>query len=182
MERKDFKTSRRVFFLTAISLVLVISGCGGNADDDESGSDGTSEGQSSNLLKYPSDLSGDSSPEEVAAVLIRALDEKDKETLLGLVAAKAGARKIDAIFRKHNRARRTKPEKAAGLAVMGWSATYAFFQKGQTKVDHQVIEGNNATVFANGKRPDGKPAMIKIRLLREDGLWKVRTGIQSLTK
>ncbi len=179
MARKNSKASGRMLFLAAVSLVVVVSGCGGDADDYESGSGGSSEGQSSGLLEYPSSLSGDSSPEQVAAVLIKALEERDKDTLLGLVAAEAAARQIDAIFRKHGRARRTEPVKAAGLTVVGWSATYAFFQNGQTKLKRQVIEGDNATVFASGKRPDGKPATIKIKLLRENGLWKVRTGLES---
>ncbi len=180
MARKNSKASGRMFFLTAVSLVVVVSGCGGDTDDNESGSGGSSEGQSSGLLEYPSNLSGDSSPEQVATVLITALDEKDKGTLLGLVATKAASAKIDAIFRKHGRARRTEPVKAAGLTVVGWGSTYAFFQNGQTKVKRQAIEGDNAIVFASGKRPDGKAATLKIKLIREGGLWKIRAGLESL--
>ncbi len=178
MARKSFKVAGRMFFLAAVSLFVMISGCGG--DDAESGSGGNANGRSPAPLEYPSSLSADSSPEQVATVLIKALDEKDKGTLLGLVATKAASAKIDAIYRKYGRSKKTDPVKTAGLTVVGWSSSYAFFQNGQTTTTRQVIEGDNAVVFANGTRPDGEPATLKIKLLREDGHWKVRAGLKSL--
>ena len=66
------------------------------------------------------------------------------------------------------------------LTVVGWRSSYAFFQNGQTTPTRQVIEGDNAVVFARGTRPDGEPATLEIKLLREDGLWKVRAGLESV--
>jgi hypothetical protein len=113
-------------------------------------------------------------------VLVRALDDGDNKVLVGLVAAKAEAEKIDSIFARHGRSANTPPESAAALAASGWRATYAIFEKGETEVESQEIEGDRATVYADGVLKVGEPRRLKIKMMREDGLWKVRGGLETL--
>ena len=109
-----------VLALTAAWLALGASGC--KKDADKAGAGGDSEGRSSTTLTYPPSLSAESSPSQVAEALIRALDARDKQTLLGLVAAGAEAQQIDAIFRKYGRPANTSLVDAAGMAASGWLA------------------------------------------------------------
>ena len=166
----------------ALVCIFAIAGltCTRRSDNEEAASGKSQEGQPAISLKYPSDLSAESTPKEVAGVFIRALDEDDGATLLGLVAAKAEAEAVNEIYRKHGKDADTSPETAARLAASGWKATYAFFQDGETEVVREAVTGDTADVFASGKAPDGKERTLKIKLLREDGLWKVKAGLQSL--
>jgi len=131
-------------------------------------------------LIYPPELSAASTPGQVAARLIRALDEDDEQTLRGLVAARHEKEQIDALFRKHGRRARTTPELAASLAAAGWRATYAFMEQGATRVEGEEIQGETAIVRASARLlAGGRPRRLIIYLLREDGLWKVRAGIEA---
>jgi predicted transcriptional regulator len=161
-------------------FAIAATGCAKESGNKDAASGKNQEEQPEISLKYPSNLSAESTPKEVAGVLIRALDEDDEATLLGLVAAKAEAESVNEIYRKHGRNADTRPETAARLVALGWRATYVFFQEGKTEVVREVVTGDTADVFAGGKAPDGKERTLKIRLLREDGLWKVRAGLQSL--
>ena len=172
-------THLRATVIVAVWIGAAVSGCGGG-DDDGAGSGGSSGGAPPAALEYPAELSSASSPSDVARVLIRALDAGDNRTMTGLVAAKAEAEAVDAIFRKHGRRANTRPEAAAALAVSGWRATYAVFRKGETEVDREAVEADTATVFARGRLRSGEARRLKITLLREDGCWKVRAGLQTL--
>jgi len=166
--------------MAGILLLAAISGCGNENGDEKSSQAQSPKESASVLLSYPSSLSAKSSPSDVAKVLIEALDADDKETLLGLVAVNKGMADIEAIYRKHGRRSNLKPEGAVVMAVAGWQATYAFFEKNQTQVERETINGDTAEVFAAGKSPVGKSCTLKIILLREEGLWKVRPGLESL--
>jgi len=163
-----------MFLMIAIPLVVAVSGCGRSGTDEEP--------SSGEAPEYPSTLSAQSSPEDVARVLIRALDEGDKATLLGLVAAKAATGDIEAIYRRYGRTSNTRPEAVAGLAAAGWRASYAFLQTGQTQIKREEVQGDAAAVFVTGKSRDGRTATLKISLVREDGLWKVKPGLESVAK
>jgi hypothetical protein len=157
--------------LLAICSLPWMAGCG---------SEGSEEETEAALPSYPPGLSADSSPRQVAEVLIQALDEKDGQTLLGLVAIEHGGSEIDAIYQKYGRESDRTPEQIAGLTVSGWSATYAWFQKGATRVTGEQISGDTATVEAQGINPNtGRPRLLQIDLVQENGLWKVKPGLQS---
>jgi hypothetical protein len=113
-------------------------------------------------------------------VLIKALDEGDERTLVGLVAAKAELKEIDAIYQKHGKRTTMTLEDAAKAAAAGWKLTYAFFQAGKTEVVRQVMGDDSAVVYAKGVALDGKARTLKINLLREDGVWKISGGLHSL--
>jgi len=171
---------RLCFVATLISVGLVASGCGGRKDARTAG------GGSGRSLAYPSGLSSASTPRDVAAVLIQALDADEEKTLMGLVAAKSEAAAVDAIYRQYGRTSDTAPEEAAALAAAGWGATYAFFQPGATEVTEERIKPAGAdgveiaVVTASGRNAStGEPRLLTIRLIREDGLWKVRAGLQA---
>ncbi|UCH34556.1 MAG: hypothetical protein JSV65_18870 [Armatimonadota bacterium] len=125
-------------------------------------------------------------PSEVAQVMIQALDAKDKQTLLGLVATKMETAAIDEIYRKHGRSHDTKPAEAARLSAAGWQATYAFFEKGATYVTEERMEpagaggAETAMVIARGANAStGEPQLLIIELVQEGGLWKVKAGLQT---
>ena len=44
------------------------------------------------------------------------------------------------------------------------------------------VDDSDIDLLAGGKAPDGKARTLKITLLREDGLWKVRPGLDSLPR
>ena len=169
---------RRMSTALALAAALLATGCGGGDDG------GNSADKGAVSFPYPAGLSAESSPSDVAGVLIEALDAKDKGTLLGLAAAKDAAKEVEAIFRKHGRSSEKSGKlgklgkNAAAMVVMGWGATYKFCQAGKTTVKAESIQGNTAVVTAAAAAPDGKPKTIKIKLMREDGVWKVRAGIE----
>jgi hypothetical protein len=160
-----------VVLLWAMCSVLLVTGCG---------SDGGEEEAEAALPRYPPALSAESSPWQVAEVLIKALDEEDGQTLLGLVAIKRGSSEVDAIYAKYGRESKRSPAEVAGLAVSGWRATYAWFQAGTTQVTNESVTGDTAVVDARGVNPNtGRPRLLQVEMVREDGLWKVKPGLQS---
>ncbi len=178
---------RAALLVIAVLLVSMACGCRDSARSDapDGGKDGGGkDGGKGSVPSYPASLSETSVPSDVAAVLIKALDEGDTNTLLGLVAVKAEAAAIDAIFRKYGRKHSAAPGQAAKLAAAGWGATYSFLKKGATEVVGEQVDGAQAVVRAKGQQrqgsPDGPPRGLEIRLIREDGLWKVRAGLKSV--
>ena len=167
-----------VLLVLAAALVAMAWGCGKGQEGE--GAPPAETSTAGPAAAYPSALSAASSPTEVAQVLIKALDEEDKGTLLGLVAVKAVAKDIEAIYQKHGKTSKGAPKAAPGLAAAGWGATYAFYQTGQTTVTREEVTGESASVFAGGKAPDGSPKTLKIKMVREDGVWKVRGGLETV--
>ena len=158
--------------LALVWLAVLASGCGRDGEGESAAP--------ASVAAYPSSLSADSSPEEVVGVLIQALDEDDDATLIGLVAVKAEMKAVEAIYRRGGRSTKLTPGGVAAFTAGGWGMSYAFFQAGETQVDSATVEGDTAVVLATGKRPDGKPSTLKVKLVREDGLWKVKAGLESL--
>ncbi|NIM06474.1 MAG: hypothetical protein GTO55_08685 [Armatimonadetes bacterium] len=151
-----------------VVMSLIACGCGRSGESEKQGSE----------LAYPSSLSAASTPSEVAEVLIKGLDEGDTALLMRLVAIKAEREAIDAIYRQYGRHSEFDAEKTARLAAAGWGATYAFFEAGATVITEEEVTGDTATVYAQGMNAtSGQPQTLIIRLLREEGLWKVRAGI-----
>jgi hypothetical protein len=158
------------FVLLWFALTLFASGCARQQ--------GTN--RVSSPVRYPSKLSSASDPREVAQVLIKALDEDDKAALAGLVAAEAERAAIEEIYARYGRTHRITPWEAANLAASGWRATYVFFEPGATQVTEGQVEGDTATVRAQGRNAStGRPRVLVIHLAREGGLWKVLGGLES---
>ena len=157
--------------LCAFCSVPWVAGCGGG---------GSEEGAEAGVPSYPAGLSADSSPQEVAEVLISALDAGDGEALLGLVAIKHGISEIDAIYRQYGRESDMEPLEVARLAASGWGTSYAWFEAGATRVTGEWVTGDTATVEAEGVNPTtGRPRRLQIEMVREDGVWKVTSGLES---
>ncbi|MCJ7749481.1 MAG: hypothetical protein MUQ65_00045, partial [Armatimonadetes bacterium] len=116
-------------FLLAICCLPWTAGCGGGGQEETEAA----------LPSYPPGLSADSSPRQVAEALIQALDAKDGQTLLGLVAIEHGGSYIDAIYQQYGRESDKTPEEVARFTISGWGATYAWFQKGATRVTGEQI-------------------------------------------
>jgi len=155
----------------SLCCVLWVGGCGSSGGEEEAGVA---------VPSYPPGLSAESSPREVAETLIRALDADDQQTLLGLVAVKHSAAEIGAIYRKYGRESDMDPAEVARLAVSGWAATYAWFEVGATRVTGEWETGDTTTVEAEGLNPStGRPRLLQIEMMREDGVWKVASGLES---
>ena len=164
--------------IVMLAATLVAAGCGRGKEESEA-APARETTAAAGTPAYPAALSAASLPKDVAAVLIQALDADDHDTLLGLVAVKAASQDVNAIYEKHGRKSNLTPDKVARLAANGWRLTYNFFEQGQTFVAREMVAGEEATVFADGKAPNGVPKTMKIELVREDGLWKVKPGLKS---
>ena len=157
--------------LTALAcLVVALGGCGGGGVEKEP--------EDEAIPPYPAGLSSQSSPSQVAEVLIQALDGGNDEVLRGLVAVKHEIAAVDGIYSKYGRDHDTPPAEAIGLTVAGWNMSYAWYQPGATRVSWEQIDGDNAVVGAQGVNPQtGRARELTIKLVREDGVWKVAAGL-----
>jgi len=164
---------------TCIVAAVLLAAVGGSVGCRKGGKEGGAPSEAARVPPYPAGLSAQSSPEEVVRVLIRALEEEDELTLQGLVAVKAEVEAVKGIYSKYGRKSELGPAEVASITAAGWALTYGFFQPGQTAIESAEVQGDTARVFLAGKRGDGKPASLKVELLREDGLWKVRAGLKS---
>lgn len=152
--------------------VAVLGGCGGESAEMQA--------ESQALPPYPSALSAQSSPSQVAEVLIQALDEGNDQVLLGLVAVKHEIEAIDSIYRKHGKEHETTPADGAALAVSGWKTSYTWYQPGATYVTGERTDGDTAGVWAQGINPTtGRARELTISMVWEDGVWKVAAGLQA---
>lgn len=156
-----------VILSIAVALVIILHSYGCTKQQDISG--------------YGITLKKESTPEEVAELLISGLDHEDEELLKKLVAVKYAKEDIDSIFRKRLRKSDVTYDQAAGFAVDGWIMTYTFCSKGETRIISTTIDGDKATVIASGRyRSTGESNRIRIDLRREEGWWKVQHGINIL--
>ena len=109
----------RALFLLVLSIA--VAGCGPHAPE---AGDPSAEGSGSPPFAYPAELSPDSTPAEVVAVLVRGLDAKDGGLLAGLAAAEAEAEAIAEIVKGYRGEsplkRAATPAGAARLAAAGW--------------------------------------------------------------
>ena len=161
----------RVLAILTLSVV-VLNGCGGGGAETET----TGEV----VPPYPSSLSAQRSPSQVAAVLIQALDEGNDAVLLGLVAVKNEVEAIDGIYRRHGKEHETPASDAARMTVSGWKLSYAWYQPGATYVTRETIAGDTAVVWAQGLNPTtGRARELTIDMVWEDGVWKVAAGLQA---
>lgn len=169
--------------LPLATLGVFVSGCR-KVKKPEATTSSREEEDISRPITYQTGLSPESTPTEVANLLIKGLDEENEELLAALAAGKEEARAIEDIFRKHglspgkSRGEEARAAAAARLAASGWRATYVFFKKGETRVTGEEIRAEEATVYAEGKKKATlEPGTIIISLIREDGIWKVRAGL-----
>uniref|UniRef100_A0A7C6ECP3 DUF4878 domain-containing protein n=1 Tax=candidate division WOR-3 bacterium TaxID=2052148 RepID=A0A7C6ECP3_UNCW3 len=165
----------RVIKIVIISILLVsLFGCGGKRK--EAGQ----QNQPDTISAYGITLTKESSPKEVASLLIKGLDNDDEDVLTKLVAVKNEMAEIKKVFQKHGqRAKKLTPEDVASLTAKGWMASYAFLEPGWTKITDETIEGDRAYVYCVARNPKGRERNFEIRLIREDGWWKVTAGLHS---
>ena len=165
-----------IAWLMLAALIVIPFGCK-RADEPEA-SDTASPGAMA-LPPYPSSLDADSSPSEVAEVLIAALEADDDATLIGLVAVEDAKKNVDAIFSKYGKKSNADPAQVAAMTAAGWGASYAFFKPGRTTVARETIDGDTAVVIADGFIRRGDARELRISMIREEGVWKVRAGLNS---
>ena len=161
---------------TVALAVTVVSFAGLFCACSRSGAEGA---QGASVPQYPAELSADSSPADVAAVLIRALEQKDSAALAGLVAVKAESEAVESIYRRHGREANTDCNKVAAMTAGGWGASYAFVRNGSTEIVNESVDGDRAVVQATGTLQGGDACKLRIKFVREEGVWKVRAGIET---
>jgi len=171
--------------LFPLSVVLILTasmaavGCGPKDSPREEAAEGVSTRYSGDVISaYELTISAESSPQEVAQMLIKALDNKDGELLITLCAVKEATEEVNRI----GRGRLTfTPAKAAKLAAVGWLATYFFYEPGQTEVVDEDVQDGTAVVHAMGRHPETKKGRkLEIRFKREDEWWKVLPGLKDV--
>ena len=167
----DRRIARNDVLLAGMGVFLAVLVCACS----RAGSKGE---QGSTAPKYPAELSAESSPSAVAQVLIRALEEEDTPTLMGLVAVKAESKAVEDIYRRHGREAKTDYNKVARFTAGGWAISYAFVQNGSAEVGKESVQGDKATVTAGARLPNGDPCRLRLKLVQEDGVWKVGAGIE----
>jgi len=134
--------------------------------------------QPDTISAYGITLTEESTPEEVAGLLIRGLDNDDKDVLTRLVAIKNEMVEIKKIYQKlGQRPKDLTPEGVAIITAKGWIASYAIIEPGRTEITGERIEGERASVYCAGIDQQGKKRTFEIRLVREDGWWKVTAGL-----
>ncbi len=160
----------RIVITIALSLLLITTGC-------RSEEKIVPKSEAEKISAYGITLTRESSPREVAHLLVKGLDNEDRELLSKLVAVKHEMEEVKNLFREYGRAYKGSPEKVAASVAAGWMATYLFFQSGQTAVTDERIEGDKASVYATGRKLNGEIRTLEIRMIREDGWWKVQAGL-----
>ncbi len=138
----------------------------------------TEERKIEKIFAYGITLTKESSPKEVANLLIKGLDNEDEELLKKLVAVDYETKEIEKIFKNQGKKAKINKEEVADLTVSGWLLTYTFFEKGKTRVIEEEIEGDFAYVYASGIKPNGKERTIEIRMVKEEGFWKIQAGLK----
>ena len=166
-----------VYIVVPFLLFSIFSGC---RNKKERGSDGGSP-KPEEISAYGMTLTAESYPGKVAGLFIKALDNGDTDILKKLVAVEDARKETEAIFGKYGKATDMTSEKVSGLVIAGWKASYAFFREGQTSIFGIKVEGGNAEVYATAvNKSTGKNGKILICLVKENGWWKVKAGIETL--
>lgn len=154
-----------------LSILLLISVNWGRQE-------GSQQNQPNIISAYGITLTRESSPREVASVLIKALDNNDEVMLTKLVAIKNEMEEFKKIYQRYGqRAKKITPEKVAITTAKGWIASYAIFEPGRTRIIGVKVEGEKAYVYCVGINSQGKERAFEIRMVREDGWWKVIAGL-----
>jgi len=118
-------------------------------------------------------------PMKIAEVLIKALDEENDSVLKLLVAVKSEKNAIKEIYKKYyQKPREMKDENIRKLVISGWMLTYSFFEKGNTYITGDKVGEDSAFVYASGLKINGERRNMMIRMVKEDGFWKVLGGIK----
>jgi|UniRef100_A0A7C3UW02 hypothetical protein len=128
------------------------------------------------ISAYGLTLTKNSPPKEVAGLLIKGLDNEDESLLVRLVAIKYEMREVEEILKSFSK--RLTPERVASLTASGWLLTYSFFLPGKTRIEEERIEGDSAYVYARGEKRDGRMKTLEVKMVREDGWWKVTAGLK----
>ena len=122
-------------------------------------------------------ITADSPPEEVARLLLAALEADDDETLAKLVATKRTSRDLAEITQGRKEFEKIRGRSSA-LAIAGWKLQFAALKPGTAEVQSHSVSGKEATVTIVGKGRDDQPKTLTATLTLEDGRWQVMPGLK----
>jgi len=149
-------------------LIITLITCGGQRQTAQSNQPDTIAGYGIVLIK-------ESPPQDVARLLIQALENDNKEILTKLVAVQYEARALTTTRRQLAALGKKKltPEKIAVMTAAGWCGTYLSFTPGRTRITDETICGDTAYVNIIAIDLRGKEQPNAIKMVREDGRWKI---------
>jgi len=162
---------KKIFFFILV-LVAINSNCGQKKKVSENILPDT-------ISAYGITITKESSPKEIAYLLIKGLDNDDEKLLAKLVAVKHEIEEIKKLFNKKGMRMKRKPtfEEVATLTAKGWIASYAILEPGRTRIVDEIIEGERASVYCVGINPRGKEQSFEIWFVWEDNRWKAEAGL-----
>lgn len=171
---------KRWWMVSVIVLAAVGGGCGGRRTA------APVRTQYPQLPAVPT-LTDKTTPDDVGRIAIRALDMEDMKTLAQLAAVRSESGAAQVMSRRYGRAGTPpSPEQIGPMVAGGWRTVYAEFKRGATEITSAVVapfptQGTEtATVVAAGVNAKTKqPMTLTMHLVREDGMWKVRAGMES---
>jgi len=137
--------------------------------------------QPDSIAGYGIVLTEESSPRDVARLLIQALDNDDEQLLTKLVAVKYETRALKTIRRQQGAAgKKLSPEKIAVMTAAGWRGTYLSFTPGRTRITDEIICGDTAYVNIIAINLQGNELPLAIKMVHEDNLWKIPAAAEWL--
>jgi len=148
-------------------LIITLITCGGQKQTAQVG-------QPDTIAGYGIVLTKESPPQDVARLLIQALENDNEELLAKLVAVKYEARALTTTRRQLAAlGKKLTPEKIAVMTAAGWCGTYLSFTPGRTRITDETICGDTAYVNIIAINLQGEERPIAIKMVREDGRWKI---------
>lgn len=134
----------------------------------------------SRISAYGLAVTAESAPREVAALLLRGLDNGDGDLLARLAAVEDIMAELERVYRRYGKESKLTREQAVRVAVSGWLAAYAAFERGATGISGERVEGKEATVYCLGRSlRTGQRRRLEVELVRENGWWKARLGLRN---
>jgi pyruvate/2-oxoglutarate/acetoin dehydrogenase E1 component len=122
-------------------------------------------------------ITRDSSPEDVAKLLIAAIEKSDTAVLAQLVASQHVRSDTQRITQGRKQFAKVV-DNGDALAIVGWRAKFSFLKSGSAKVASHSIDGERATVLLEAVNKQDEPVSLEVNLVREADLWKVMPGIK----
>ncbi len=119
-------------------------------------------------------LTPESTPGEVVEVFLRGLRNDDEELIASLTPAETEAEVLREYTRKRGFGAKVTPGAAARLNAAALRRKAALFDPSGAEIISATIGGERATVVVRGRNVrTGEPSLLRVRLIREDDVWRV---------
>lgn len=137
--------------LATLLVILALAGCAPAQSN-------------STPARTSTNISADSPPEEVARLLIAALESSHDGALAQFVASKRASRDIAEITQGRKEFEKIRGNSSA-LAIAGWKLKFATLKPSTAQVQSHSINGEEATVIIAGTGKDDQPKTLTAILI-----------------